>query len=178
MKLDARDTLNHPKELVWATYRDELPNLVGYLPNIDKIECISREEPELGVIELVNEWHARGEIPAVARRFIKPEMLRWRDEARWEESRWICSWETKVAFFTENVKVKGETIYTDLGGDRTELHIAGLLNVDVRGIRGVPRLLAGPVNAAVEKLVSSLILPNMRRLNVSVGKYLDERAGA
>ena len=126
-------------------------------------------------MELANRWFAKGEIPKVAQRFIKPEMLQWDEEVVWDEDRWVCSWKIKPAFFTKHVKVAGDTTYTEAGGS-TELHIAGVLEVDVRGMRGVPRLLVGTVNKAVEKLVSKLILPNMQRLNSSLGRYLDEQA--
>ena len=176
MDIDVRDTLAHPRERVWSAYRDELPELVDYLPNVKGIECLSREEPEPGLVLLENQWVAEGDIPSVAQRFIKPEMLRWSETVRWDQNKWICSWEIHPAFFTDNVTVRGDTSYADAGGDRTEVHIQGLLKVDVRGVRGVPRLLVGTVNKAVEKLVGTLILPNLRRLNSSLGTYLDKKA--
>ena len=167
MKLDVRDTLGHPRQLVWDTYRDELPALVDYLPNVESIENLSRDDGEESVIRLENEWRAKGNIPSVAKRFIKPEMLRWKEEVVWDEGRWICTWKIKPAFFTEHVRVEGDTTYTEVSGSATELHILG--------VRGVPRLLVGTVNKAVEKLVARLILPNMQRLNSSLGRYLDEQ---
>ena len=176
MKLDARDRLHHPRQLVWDTYRDELPRLAAYLPNIEQIENLSREEPGGGIVKLSNRWVAKGDVPSVAKRFIKPEMLRWDEDVVWDEGRWVCSWRIKPAFFTDHVRVEGETTYRELGGGVTEPHIAGVLAVDVSGVRGVPRLLVGTVNSAVEKLVAKLILPNMQRLNASLGRYLDEPA--
>jgi len=176
MKFDVRDTLDHPRQLVWDTYRDELPDLAGYLPNIDRIENLSRDEGDGDVVKLENEWHAKGDIPSVAKRFIKPEMLRWQEEVVWDQGRWICSWKIKPAFFTQHINVEGHSTYTEVGVGRCDLRIEGVIEVDVRGVRGVPRLLAGTVNKAVEKLVAKLILPNMRRLNKSLGTYLSEKA--
>jgi hypothetical protein len=175
MKLDARDLMGHSRLLCWTTYRDDLPDLAEHLPNIDRIEVLEREEPEEGVVRLVNRWHAEGDIPAVARRFIKPEMVNWTERVTWDQSTWVCSWEIEPAFFTSYVTVKGATDYNEAGEGRCEIHIQGDLSVDVRGMRGVPRLLGGQVNKAVEKFIGALILPNMRRLNRSVGKALDLR---
>lgn len=175
MKLNVSDTLSHPREMVWSTYRDELDALATYLPNIKRVETLEREEPEAGIIKLFNEWHAKGEIPAIAQRFIKPEMLRWRERVVWDQNTWVCSWKIEPAFFTEHLLAEGQTSYLECPGDRTEIRIAGTLEVDARGFKGVPRLMAKPVGKAVEKLFCALVLPNMQRLNRSLGTYLDEK---
>lgn len=178
MKLDARDQMAHAREVCWTTYRDELPELADHLPNVTSIEMLSRETPADGVVKLVNKWHADGEVPAVASRFITRDMVNWTERVTWDENTWICTWEIEPAFFTKYVTVRGATEYLRAGPDRCEIHIQGELSVDVRGMRGVPRILAGRVNKAAEKFIGALILPNMRRLNRSVGKVLDQRGSA
>ena len=175
MKLDARDLMGHDRVVCWTTYRDELPHLADHLPNVTRIEQLSREEPEAGVVRLVNRWHADGEVPAVAKAFISKDMVNWTERVVWDENRWVCSWEIEPAFFTQYVTVRGATQYIDAGPGRCEIHIQGELSVDVTGMRGVPRLLARRVNKAAETFIGALILPNMRRLNRSVAKVLDDR---
>ncbi len=169
--------MGHTRQVCWTTYRDELPDLADHLPNVTTIEMLSREEPEPGVVKLVNRWHADGEIPGVAKRFISKDMVNWTEDVTWDQNTWVCSWQIKPAFFTNYVTVGGATDYLEAGPDRCEIHIQGNLSVDVSGMRGVPRLLAGRVNKAAEAFIGALILPNMRRLNRSVGKVLDERKG-
>ncbi len=176
MKLDAKDAMAHSRDLAWSTYRDELPDLAEFLPNVHKIEVLSREEPEEGVVKLVNRWHAAGDIPPVARAFVKPEMVQWVERVVWDSRTWLCSWEIEPAFFTNYVTVRGATSYNEAAPGRCELHIAGELNVDVKGMRAVPRLLTKRVNKAAEAFIGALVLPNMRRLNRSVAKVLDQRA--
>ena len=36
-QIDIRDTIHFPRDLVFETYRDKLPELVAYLPNIESI---------------------------------------------------------------------------------------------------------------------------------------------
>lgn len=178
VKLDAKDVMAHPRELAWTTYRDELPGLAQYLPNIDRIEVVEREEPSPGVVRLINCWYATGDIPAVARAFVKPEMLRWTERVTWDSNTWTNHWSVEPAFFTDHVTVQGRSAYIEVGPTRCEIRIDGDLRVDVTGVRGVPRLLVGQVNKAAERLVASLVLPNMQRLNRSVAKVLDGRRAA
>ena len=175
MKLEATDTLAHDRERVWTTYRDDLIELVSFLPNVDRIEMLERAEPAPGIVTFRNRWHARGDIPTIAQRVIKPEMLRWDEEVTWDQNTWTNHWKVIPAFFTEQVDVAGSTFYTEPADGRTTIRIDGLIRVDAKGIRGVPRLLAGKVGAAVEKLLGTLILPNMKRLNSSLGTYLDNK---
>ncbi len=78
MKLEADARISFPRELVYSTYRDRLPELVPYLPNITGITVKSRED-EGQVSKLLNVWDAQAEIPKVAQAIIKPEMASWLD---------------------------------------------------------------------------------------------------
>lgn len=170
--------MGHARQVCWTTYRDELPDLADHLPNVTRIEMLSRESPAPGVVKLVNRWHADGEVPAVAQRFISKEMVHWTERVSWDDNTWVCTWEIEPAFFTEFVTVRGATEYVDVGDGRCEIHIQGELKVDVSGMRGVPRLLAGRVSKAIEGFIGALILPNMQRLNRSVDRVLDQRGAA
>src|SRR5260370_28178002 len=62
MALHADARLPFSRELVFVAYRDELPKLLPYLPNVRRIEVTSRKENG-PVVELVNEWRGGGGIP-------------------------------------------------------------------------------------------------------------------
>jgi hypothetical protein len=74
MQISADATLLHPRPLVYAAYRDELLELLAYLPNVRGIELKSRESEGLRT-HFVNVWRGGGEIPAVARAFVSEAML-------------------------------------------------------------------------------------------------------
>ena len=171
MEIKAEVTLPYPRERVFSAYRDRLPELVEYLPNIQSIRVRERKELEGGIIELVNEWAGGGDIPAAARSVIKESMLRWTDYARWLPDRFVCEWRTEVHAFPGAIKSSGKNSYlaTPTG---TRLEIRGDLVCDASKIPGVPRLLAGTVGSAVEKVLVSSIATNLVEVGKGVGKLL------
>src|SRR5207302_848630 len=78
------------------------------------VEELGRTEEAPGRQRLVNVWHGEGAIPAVARRFIKPHMLRWTDRAVWDEGGWTCEWNQETAFFTDRVCCSGTNRYVEV----------------------------------------------------------------
>src|SRR3954468_20109062 len=99
MEIKTDVTLPCPRELVFTTYRDRLDDLLAYLPNIRALKTLKREDRDGGEIYLVNEWTGGGDIPAVARTFLKESMLAWTDHATWKPASWVCAWRTDVHAF-------------------------------------------------------------------------------
>ncbi len=172
MKIEVVDTIPYPLETVFRTLRDEMDALVPYLPNVDEIVVKERKELDDGAVELVNWWRASSEIPAIARAFVKPDMTNWTDFAIWDERDWSCEWRQETAFFTERIRCAGKNAYRSLDRDRTRLTIRGDLTIDLKGLKGVPRLMAPAVGAGVEKFVVSLITPNFKKLSEGLVGYL------
>ena len=173
MELTADAVLSFGREIVFAAYRDELTELVKYLPNVRRIEVVSREG-EGGVVRLHNVWHGGGEIPAAARAFLSEAMLTWDDHATWDEARWCCAWRIATRSFTEAVRCEGENRFVEIDGG-TRLEIRGVLAIDAGKIRGVPRLLAGKVAATVEALLVEKIRPNLVETAASLRKHLEAK---
>jgi hypothetical protein len=173
MKIESVDVIPYERALVFATLRDELVQLVPYLPNIEIIEEREREELGGGSIRVLNWWKAESDVPKVARAVIKPDMLHWKDHATWHEERWSCEWRLETSFFPDRVTCRGTNTYRVVGAKETELAIRGELEIDAKNIKGVPSLLAGTVGAAVERFVVALITPNFKTLNRGLVQYLD-----
>jgi len=174
MDLSADAVLAFPRPVVFAAYRDELTALVDYLPNVRKIEVLSRVE-QGGVIELHNVWHGGGDIPAAARAFLSEAMLSWDDYARWDEARWSCGWRIKTRSFTEAVRCEGENRFVALEDGGTRLEIRGSLSIDGSKVSGVPRFLAGKVAATVEAFLAEKIRPNLVETASSLRKHLESK---
>lgn len=173
MKLEADSRLSFPRELVFSTYRDRLPQLVPYLPNVKAITVQKREDApggQQGVAKLVNLWEAKGDVPKPAQAILKPESLAWLDHATWNENDWTVEWRVETKMFTENVHCKGKNQYVVLPDGGTRLEIRGDLTVDLKGVPGVPKFLAGTIAPIVEKFVIALLTPNL----VSVAKGLEQ----
>jgi hypothetical protein len=171
-KISVNDTVAYPRELVFTTFRDDLDKLDDYLPDIESITTQSRDDVDEDTTKVVRLWKARDEdIPTLASKFIKPEMLQWTDHATWHEDEWTCDWEMEVGFLTDAITAKGTNRYIDKG-DKVEIIIDGTLEVDAKQIPGVPRMLAGKVGSAVEKFVVKMITPNLKEVNRGVERYL------
>jgi carbon monoxide dehydrogenase subunit G len=171
-KISVNDTVAYPRELVFHTFREDLEKLDDYLPDIESITTKSREDIDDNTTKIVRVWKARDEdIPKLASKFIKPEMLQWTDHATWREDEWTCKWEMEVGFLTDAITAKGTNRYIDKG-DKVEIIIDGTLEVDAKQIPGVPGLLAGKVGSAVEGFVVKMITPNLKDVNRGVERYL------
>ncbi len=171
MKFTIKDSIPFPRQEVFSAQRDQLAELAPYLGDIESITVTERTE-EGTVTRLVNIWKANGgDIPKVARSFIKPEMLQWTDYAAWNQDAWECSWNIELGFLPEAVKCTGATRFADKGS-RTTVTIEGEITVDGEKIPGVPRFAAKKVGDAVEKFVVNTIKPNLMKTNEGVTAFL------
>src|SRR5690554_3552498 len=132
-KISVQDSVSSPRNIVFATFRDDLDDLDEFLPDIESITTESREELDGGRTRIVRVWKAQAdEIPTVARKFIKPEMLQWTDTATWDPDNHSCEWEMEVGFLTEAITARGVNRYSEKDGT-TGIVIDGLLEVDDAG---------------------------------------------
>jgi hypothetical protein len=173
MELTAQTQVPFPRELVYRTYRDRLPEVVPYLPNVSSIVVRQRTERE-GRIDLLNIWTARADVPSMARKFLKPEMLAWTDDARWDPVGWICRWRIETQAFPGLVECAGTTAFRE-AGSQTEIRIDGKLVLHLEKAH-VPRLLAGTVQPMIERIVISALRPNLLSTGEGVGRFLQAEA--
>ena len=176
-RMNVEDRIDYPREKVFETFRDNLVDLLEYLPDIQDIEVKDREEVDEDTVKVVNLWKAREEeVPKMARKFIKPEILQWTDYATWKQDEWVCEWEMEVGFLKEAITCKGQNRYLEAGDGSTKIHIDGDLEVDASEIPGVPRLVAGKVGSVIEDFVVKMIEPNLTDVNRGLEKYLDKES--
>ncbi len=179
MKLEADARIAFPREVVYRAYRDSLPEMIPYLPNVKQITVKERED-SLGGVEgktrLLNLWEGKADdIPKLAQGVIKPDMIGWLDYATWNQNNWSCDWRIETRVFTENVRCSGHNEYIE-DGENTILKIRGELEINLKGIPGVPRLLAGKVTPHVEKFIVNLLTPNLVSVADGLEAYLKAQA--
>lgn len=173
MQLRADAKFPFPRPTVFAAYRDNLTDLLPYLPNVRRIEVKSRKD-EGKVTKLFNVWHGGGEIPAAARAILSESMLSWDDDATWDEDAFTCKWIIKPHAFTEAVRCEGTNRFVEDGAG-TLLEIRGALEIDAKKIRGVPGFLAGKVGKTVEEFLIGKIEPNLVETARGLEKYLESK---
>jgi len=174
MRIDVDSRIPFPREVVFKAYRDQLPLLVPYLPNLKSITVVDRKE-EGGKVILKNEWWAKTEIPRAAQGFLKPEMLSWYDYATWDEASFSNVWHLEMRAMREVVSCKGGNSFEADGPGATILHLRGELDLDLKRVPGVPRLLAGTIGPTVEKFVVAMLRPNLAEVAKGLEQYLQAR---
>lgn len=173
MEIKTDVTLPFPRERVFATYRDRLPELLAYLPNIRGLDIEKREERD-GATYLVNAWKGGGEIPSVARSFLSESMLAWTDHATWKPADFLCEWRTEVHAFPGALQSAGFNRFVELPGGQTRIEFRGTLTCDASKVPGVPKLLARSINGTVEKLFVGKIGENLAAVGQGIGKLLEK----
>lgn len=174
MQIHASSLIRHPLARVYQAYRDELPDIAAFMPNIGAITTLSREERPGGV-KLHNEWAGKGEIPRVVQPILKPEMVKWDDYADWDDANHLCHWRIATRFFTDNVSCGGTNRMAAEGATATRVILEGTLDIKLKGIPGVPGFLADRVAPQVERFIVALIRPNLEQVNGALERYLDSR---
>ena len=171
--IHTEDLINHDRELVYTTFREDLKELLPHLPDIEDIEVKSYDRVDDDTVEIVNVWSAKEEeIPKLAQRFIDPDMLQWTDHATWHDDRYECDWRMEVNFLKDAIDAQGTNQFVEKG-DKARIIIDGEIEVDASEIPGVPSLMAGKVGDIIENFVVKLIEPNLSDVNRGLEKYLD-----
>ncbi len=172
MEIRTDVTLSFPRERVFATYRDRLEELLPHLPNLRGLRVASREERD-GEVRLVNEFRGGGDIPSVARSFLRESMLSWTDHATWRAAEWVCAWRTDVHAFPGAITSAGTNRFVEAGG-KTRIEFRGQLTCDASKVPGVPRLLAMSINGTIEKIFVEKIGENLVEVGRGIGRLLEK----
>jgi hypothetical protein len=174
MRILSESIIRHPLARVYAAYRDELPEIAAYMPDIRDIQAVSRED-EGDTTRLHNVWRAKREIPSFAKSILKPDMLQWDDHALWNGSDHTCDWRLELRVFTDAVKCGGTNVFEALSPDTTRVVLDGDLAINLTHVPGVPRILARRIAPKIEQFIVALITPNLKQVNRSLGDYLDAK---
>lgn len=175
MEIGSVEVIRHPLDAVFGTFRDRLPDIVGYIPNVSRIDVVDRTDHEDGRVSLVNHWHALADVPAALRAIIPPERIGWIDRATWTAAGHTVRWELEPFFFKENVRCGGVNHFVAIDGNRTELRIEGTLEIDAADIALVPKPLRKRVGKEIERFIGALIGPNLGNAAKGVDRYLSDQ---
>jgi hypothetical protein len=173
MEFRIAEIIRHPRERVYCAYRNHLTDLVSYLPNVDSIETLEREQTDQG-IRMLNRWKINAAIPRVVRPFLHEKMMTYLDQANWLDQEHKVNWRNEIGLFPEAIDCHGTNFFNEgPHPDTTEVALTGRLDIDLSGIRGVPRMLHG-FAPKVESFILNLVRPNLVAVARAVGRFLDE----
>ncbi|MEA5569675.1 hypothetical protein [Calothrix sp. UHCC 0171] len=172
MKISTDTYIPFPRQIVYATYRDKLTELVRYIPDIRDIKVKSRKEVD-EIIYTVNEWHGGGEIPIAARALLSEDMLSWLEYNTWKQTEFVLEWKLETRAFTEAVYCAGTNSFVE-DGNNTIIQSRGELTIDPKKIHGAPQFITGQIARVVEDFLGSKITPSLMQMSQGVKKYLEK----
>ena len=160
MKLEADAKMSFPRDVVFTTYRDRLPELAPYLDDIKAI-TVQKRDDDPPITRILNLWQASTEIPKVAQSNHQAGHARVagsRHLERGTSGASIGASRPRSSPRTSPAAAKN-TVLED--GDGSIFQLRGNLEIDLKGVPGVPRFLAGKVKPHVEKFIVQLLTPNL-----------------
>ncbi len=154
--------LKRPRDELWTVMRDHLVAFAGNLVDIQEVRQIERTFGPDGRIQIVNEWHARDQIPAPIRSMLKIEVVSWIDRNYWDDESGTCSWRIEPSFLVGYIACSGVTSFTEaMAGRGTRVTFAG--EIDLKpGLLGSLGSMESTVSGFVEAMVTTIIPRNLR----------------
>ncbi|MFC1850087.1 hypothetical protein ACFL27_07840 [candidate division CSSED10-310 bacterium] len=175
MIIQSKDTLPYQVLKVYETVRDHQADLVPYMPDIRAVEVIEREEQPDQKVRLLNHWHGAAEIPSLIKKFIKPEMMSWKDYALWHDDELYVAWRLETFYLNDLFSCEGTTRFIKLDENKTEMLLKGDLKINASAVPGVPTFLARKLSPQIESFIARLISPNLNNLSKGVLAYLNDQ---
>lgn len=167
MKLESVDVIEEKMENIYRIVRDEMTELIPYLPNVSKIVL-----EESNGNRRVNRWFAQTDnIPSILQKFIKPEFFSWIDRAEWDDANYLVRFELESVLGKDLYDAKGTTYFKEVGDGTTELKVTCNVILYPEKIPGVPKLLAKKLKPAIETLLAKILEPNLTSLAKGLQQY-------
>jgi hypothetical protein len=174
MDFSFTSAIAYPVELVYVTMRDRLPEAAAFMPAVDEIVERERSTDAAGHTRLLNEWQGNPSLaPKVARPFVTRKLVRWRDDAVWDDAARRVDWVFATDRFQSLFDCSGNNTFYDAGDGTTRLVVEGSLVVYPERVPGVPKLIGRRIAPAVTKTIIGLVTPNLEALGPATEALLD-----
>ncbi len=173
MRLESEDFLDQPAEIVYPLVRDEMDKILPFLPDIEKIVTIDYNRLDEDTVKVVNHWYGKADIPGFAKKFVKPELMSWKDFATWHDSRFCVDYHLESFLGNDIFDASGTNYFEPAGEGRTRIYVSATIDIYPGKVPGIPRLLAGRVKPMVEGLIRGMLEPNLTSLAKGLQGYFD-----
>jgi hypothetical protein len=176
VKFQTLALVRHPLTRVWNAMRDELPQLVDHLEDIESITTTDRiDEP--GVVSMVNIWRAKPKLPEFLVHHIDAAKFAWTDRAIWNEASKTCIWHIEPHLFGSYCEISGETRFEPaMGGlgTRTTFSIEAEIKLGAAG-DGIRKVFEETLFKGATSFAQGIIAKNFRKMADALGAYLDAK---
>jgi hypothetical protein len=172
MQLNVSEPVPLPADEVLILLRDDMPKLVPYLYDIDRIEVTERRE-EGDVVHIVNLWFGDvTKVPGPIRKVARPDLFSWTDYASWTGETRRATWRLEPRVGARAFECSGHTTIVDTG-ETARIDMEINLDIHPENIPGIPKFLARKFLPQIERAVEKQITPNLRNLAASIRRYAE-----
>lgn len=176
MFLESREIIDRPLEQVYSLVKDDFPKIATYLPNIERVEQVQKENLENGkVTKILNHWYAKVEVPDIAKKFIKKELFSWKDKALWKNEEFCVHYELESFWASNLFDAKGVNYFKAIDANKTELKLTCEITLHPENVPGVPTFLVKKVLPLIEDIVKGVLEPNLMGLGQGIKRYFNEQ---
>lgn len=175
MKFQVADPVPLSAEAVFLLIRDEMPKLVPFLHDVDRIEVAERKE-QGDTVHLLNLWFAsQDKVPGAVRKMVPAEVFSWKDHASWTASTRSATWRLEPRVAGRFFECSGTTRIEEIGPQQCRVAMDIDLQIHADKLPGVPSFLANRMRPEIEEMVGKLLTPNLRNLAAAVRRYAESR---
>ncbi len=160
-------------ELVFRALRDEMPRVSLWLPRLDSVSGVKREDHG-GIVTQTRAWRVRRDaLPAIAQALTSRESIGWLDHTEWDAGRLEARWSNVPDDWPEAVTAQGLFRFED-DHDETVFTCEGELALHPAKLPRLPPGLAEKSLPALERFAFEAARPHFEELARAVGRFLEE----
>jgi hypothetical protein len=166
--------IKHPLVRAWSAMRDELPQLVAHMEDIESITTTERTTSP-GQVAIINIWRAKPKLPEMLARHFDTTKFAWTDHAVWDEQTKTCRWHIEPHVFSDYFKSHGETVFQPaMGGRGTRITFSGEAEMKLGPIgSGLSKMLENTLLKGAMSFVQGSISNNYRKIIEALEKHLN-----
>ncbi len=174
MLLENQDVVDAPLNVVYLLIRDEVNRLAPFLPHIDRIETIERVLLNDHTRSHVNHWFAKVEVPSLARKYLKPEFLGWKEKVIWNDQDHSADFQMESFVGAALFEASGTYRFRALDPKRTEIRVQCEVRLTLEKNPVIPKSLALVARPMIEALIRRMIEPSLKNLSTYLNRYFAE----
>jgi hypothetical protein len=162
-----------PAREVFKVYRDKTLEFSKKIPNVTEVKIKEKKKIDKNKVRLHTVWKGFGNIPAIVRNIVKPEMISWEEIDIWDEEKLTCTWECKPFYYKEFFTCRGTWKFKDKN-DKSQAILDGILRVYIPHFPGVPDKIAQKAGEVIEQIIYKYLVPNMNATIKAIKEVLGE----
>jgi len=169
------EVIGFSAERVYSALRDRTPELVPYLPEVDRIETVERVTQEDGRLRLTNVWQGnKKSAPFAARPFLTKQMMQWRDVATWDEAERRLHWKFETMHFESLFQCEGTNYFESVDDGSCKLRVTGTLETYPERVPGVSNTMGRRLAPKADRWLINMLMPNISRLPGAINALLTQ----